>query len=443
MLYTTLGQFQLTPAWILWTLLAYFVLPCMVYLTVPFLIRRSRPATPRNISIFVLGDLGHSPRMCYHALSFSRLGYAVNLCGYLETEPPATILDDPNVDIIPIRVVHNTRKLPYLLFAMVKILRQIGQLWHILGQVPGCLHIMLQNPPALPLLAILLVYIRVCSPHTKLIIDWHNLNYLILNLRYRNEKNLVVRLMRLYESRLGQLAWCHITVTSAMKDFLVEQFGFTETAVHVLRDRPGPQFKPLSEDAKKDILKHDVFADIDMNNRRILVSSTSFTPDEDFNSLVDSLQAYEVSKAPPLLVLVTGKGPMKADFLENVARCGMRKVVVRSAWLSAEEYPLVLSAADLAVSLHTSLSGLDLPMKILDFFGVGVPVVTLDFAAIGELVSDGENGLVVKKAELHLAIIDALLNDLLLHKLKDGALRESEDRWDKNWSAVLEPIFAA
>lgn len=451
--FTYLGEFVVSKKWLLWLLFAYFILPFTVYLFVPFFIHRKSVLTRKSVSIFVLGDLGHSPRMCYHALSFSKLGFSVNLCGYIETEPPQAVLDAENIDIFPIEAIQNRRKLPYLAFAVSKVAQQLLQLFLLLQKLQGSQYFMLQNPPSMPLLAVLVVFIKIYSPRSRLIVDWHNLNYSILGLKFGNFSHPLVRIMKLYERYFSRYAWLNITVTKQMELFLAKEFGVFEKKILALHDRPGPQFSPVSEYIKKQVLtEHELFAGVNnIEKYRVLVTATSFTPDEDFDILLDALKLYHDSTAestPPIFVVVTGKGPMKTRFLDRVTDLKLLdRVIIKSTWLSAEDYPIILGVADLAVSLHTSLSGIDLPMKIVDFFGVGVPVVTLSFPAIGELVKDGVNGLVTGEIGLmaihenmYRLISQALGNEELLATLKEGALDESKQRWNENWMKVLAPV---
>ncbi|KAF5826742.1 glycosyl transferases group 1-domain-containing protein [Dunaliella salina] len=139
----------------------------------------------------------------------------------------------------------------------------------------------------------------------------------------------------------------------------------------------------------------------------IVVSSTSWTPDEDFGMLLEAACMYDqrasqpehASSLPDVLFLITGKGPQKDMYLSRLRALPLRRVAFRSVWLEAPDYPKLLGSADLGVSLHSSSSGLDLPMKVVDMFGCSLPVCALAYSCISELVAEGETGLLFSSAQ--------------------------------------------
>lgn len=114
----------------------------------------------------------------------------------------------------------------------------------------------------------------------------------------------------------------------------------------------------------------------------IIVSSTSYTADDDFGLLLDALLMYDrgaVPTNPRFLVIITGLGPLREFYAKEIAALNLTHVKILQLWLSADDYPKILGSADLGVSLHTSSSGLDLPMKVVDMFGTCLPVCAVDF----------------------------------------------------------------
>lgn len=82
-------------------------------------------------------------------------------------------------------------------------------------------------------------------------------------------------------------------------------------------------------------------------------------------------------------VVITGKGPLKEHFsgIFQLRNRLWKYVKVELRWVSAEDYPRLLSICDLGICLHYSSSGLDLPMKVVDMFSVGIPVYAKSFKA--------------------------------------------------------------
>jgi beta-1,4-mannosyltransferase len=160
-----------------------------------------------------------------------------------------------------------------------------------------------------------------------------------------------------------------------------------------------------------------------------------------------SASSSAASPFPRVLYVITGKGPRKEYYLARIRELKLTHTRFITPWLKAEDYPLVLASADIGVCLHTSSSGLDLPMKVVDMFGCGLPVCAVDFKALPELVTDGTNGRVFRTAE---QLAGQLIDLLATRHTADGPLATlrrgvaqwiAGGRWTQNWTRNALPLF--
>lgn len=373
-----------------------------------------------------------------------------------ESELHPDIQHNENIKVIPLvptpSEFQTSNRALFLLLAPLKVLWQIWTLYHTLGyRTQPAKYILVQNPPSIPTLAVCtwMAFFR----NSALVIDWHNFGYSILALKL-GPLHPLVRLSHEYEKFFARRAWKHFAVTDAMVQVLKNEFDVQAVALH---DRPAAQFKPLSKERKEQWLTRrtdtrEFARDLLAGTWRLVVSSTSWTPDEDFSILLDALQDYSARvdsdhKLPKLLAIITGKGPQRQFYLDCIRQLNQGKklqnVIVATCWLSTDDYAALLGAADLGVSLHTSSSGVDLPMKVVDMFGTGLPVVAARFRALPELVKEGRNGRSFgDAAELADLFVGLLGGDgVQLSKLREGAAAESRRRWDAEWDPVAGRLF--
>lgn len=226
-----------------------------------------------------------------------------------------------------------------------------------------------------------------------------------------------------------------------------------------LHDRPAGHLQPIpdKQSRQKAIRSLPETASagsrLQSENFEVLVSSTSWTADEDFSLLIDALCQYSnlatttKPSLPPIMAIITGKGPQRKMYLKKISDLEsaghLKKVSIHTAWLSTENYAKLLASASLGVSLHTSSSGVDLPMKVVDMFGAGLPVVGWNrFEAWPELVTEGVNGRGFGSAnDLVERVVELLGDSAKLENLRAGALRESTCRWDDEWDPVAGKLL--
>ncbi|KAI0841308.1 glycosyltransferase family 33 protein [Hypoxylon sp. FL0890] len=418
------------------------------------------PASHESVSVqvLVLGDIGRSPRMQYHASSVARHGGRVDLIGYHESPPHPDLLANPRIKIHPLAPppsLLKSRSIPFIIAGPLKVLWQIWTLISVLGyETLPARWLLVQNPPSIPTLAIALLISVLRNTH--LMIDWHNYGWTILA-GTKGRDHPFVKISKAYECALGQAApTANITVTHAMKRQLERPPYNVKAPILVLHDRPASIFQTLkSIQDRRDFLEklpetRDFASNIVGGQTKLIVSSTSWTPDEDFSLLLDALVKYATEETShPIIAIITGRGPQKAFYEEKIQelqKAGkLPNIRILTAWLTMEDYAKLLSCADLGICLHMSSSGVDLPMKVVDMFGSGLPVAAYSgYESFSELVKEGVNGCGFETAEELAAILQRLFSKeglAELRTLREGAKKESDLRWDEEWDRVLGRVL--
>jgi beta-1,4-mannosyltransferase len=310
--------------------------------------------------------------------------------------------------------------------------------------------LLVQTPPAVPTL--LVAWLAARLRRARLVIDWHNFGYAMLALRV-GPRHVLVRLAERWERALGRRADAHLCVSRAMAAELEARWAVAPTVV--LYDRPPARFAPTPPAMRRALVDRVV-----ANLRRadaarpvaIVVSPSSWSPDDDFALLLDAARRCDAAIAadagayPDLVIVATGDGPLRARWVRAMERLSPRHVHLQTLWLAAEEYPAFLGCADLGLSVHRSASGVDLPMKLADCFGAGIPVCAFDYGpCLGEIVRHGENGLLFATAEQLAEQLTTLFHGYperasLLARLRAGVAASAGERWDDAWRAVARPV---
>lgn len=442
--------------------------------------------------------------MQYHASSLCQREDVeeVRLVGYPgspvhDSLQDAIVSGKLKVDHLPILLPRWVERLPRFLSLPLKATIQLmALLWMLLVMLPRPDVILLQLPPAIP--TMMVCRLAATRHHARLVFDWHNFAYTLMAIGMGRQTGLV-RVAERHERSWGKSADAALCVTRCMQKELKSRWGIDAA---VFQDRPPTFFRRASVEETHNLLErlgpalrtpvhpkdfvsqwlngiaqrqeeygmsetictvqerrhNNLKLGLPSTKKRIdrpavVVSSTSWTPDEDFGILLRALELYDFKARrdrmlPPLLVFVTGKGPQREQYESKMRNLDLRRVSIRTVWLEPRDYPILLGSSDLGVSLHASSSGMDLPMKVVDMFGCELPVCALSYSCIDELVVHGKNGLLFQTSE-ELAVqlqetlrgFPGIENSGALHRLRQGIADAGFVKWDEAWCRLAWPVI--
>ncbi len=416
-------------------------------------------------AVIVIGDLGRSPRMQYHAVSLAAAGSEVDLIGLEGAPTVPAVSGNARIHCHRLRdrafagrATGGVRR-----FVWGSALRAAGQaarLFSTLMRIPKPEVILVQNPPAVPALSMAWLAARLRG--ARVVIDWHNLSHTIAAVTV-GEGHRAVKSLARSERRWAKRADGHLAVSQAMGDWLAREYRVKPVVVY---DRPAASFAPPSPEVAA-ALWNRLAAEYHLGATRppIVVCPTSWTPDEDFDLLLEALERAErtltrarsaaAAGANPgeatggadLAVFLTGRGPLRDTFEQRAARRNFTAIAVKTAWLEPADYPTLVGMADLGLCLHQSSSGLDLPMKLADLRGAGVPAATYDYSQVlGEVMETGHEGVTFRDpgdlASLLVSVATrSIAPDGPLAKSRAWLRQNPPQRWDAQWESAARPVL--
>jgi len=409
-------------------------------------------------AVVALADLGRSARMRYHALALATQGVDVDLVGFEGTPLPKAVTGEPRITIhrldpATLRLRGGFKGATYAAAGLFDAARLSFRLWRVLRRLPRPDLVLVQNPPHFP--TILVAWRSLHRRGVRFVIDWHNLGYTVLRTRL-GRWHPAVRLARWFERRDARRVNANLCVSRGLAAFLASRFDVD--SARVLYDRPASVFTPMDR-SDRERFRQALFGRLGVHGTNVgfIVCPTSWTEDEDFDLVIDAvawleerIRGWEATgrrRFPDLVILVTGDGVRRAEFARRFAGLPARRVQLRARWLEPEDYPRVVGSADLGLCLHRSSSGLDIPMKVADLFGAGVPVCALDYGAcLAERVRHGDNGLLFSTARQLADVLFELFeafpaNQSSLDRLRTGARRSARPTWEEGWSRDAKPVL--
>lgn len=202
---------------------------------------------------------------------------------------------------------------------------------------------------------------------------------------------------------LSRLADRVVCVSENLKNFMITEIGIRASRIEVIHN--GVDLDTFRVESKQIPVKEDL--------KKLLVGTVArLSEPKDHGNLLRAF-AVAVSKRPELRLMLVGDGELRSSIQNMIQECDLEQHVEMLGRRS--DIPELLEAMDLFV-LPSRREGF--PIAVLEAMACGKPVVATDVGGVSEIISNGEDGIIVPPENSN-ALADAILKLAADNELRD------------------------
>jgi glycogen(starch) synthase len=252
--------------------------------------------------------------------------------------------------------------------------------------------------------------------------------------RQEGDGCLTTLMKRRIECSVYRRAAAFITLSTAFRNLLCQQYGIDSARVHVI---PGGVDVERFQSAL-DMPRAEARAQLGLPvDRPILLTVRRLVNRMGLENLVDAMSRVR-AVTPEALCVIVGRGKLQAQLLDRIARLNLESNVRLLGYVPDEQLPLAYRAADFSVMPSLSLEGFGL--SAVESLAAGTPVLVTPVGGLPEVVTELDPRLVMPGADAN-ALADAVTQAIT----KPATLPSSQDcaayaRRKFHWPIVARQI---
>lgn len=249
--------------------------------------------------------------------------------------------------------------------------------------------------------------------------------------RLRHDGLGLPRVAQRLETQVWKCADAVLPVTKVLADIL-EQHGVASERLHITPNGISPATfadPPSNEDAKRQL----------GCDGQLVLGFTGFVrPWHGLDQVVDYIAA---SPQLNLALLVVGDGPAREALTAQAIRLGIADRVRFTGIVTRDRIPEHVSAFDIA--LQPASTPYASPLKLFEYFALGLAVVAPNQANLTEIIVDGKNGILFEPGnrESLYSALDRLVTDTSFRSELGNAARATITERNLTWQGNAQRVI--